>query len=208
MPTGRPAALPERCASSFDPGMSGLVAIVLAAGHGTRFGGGKLAALLAGRPLLDHAVAAALASPAGQVIVVGRPGTELPEDPRLSLLEVASAALSESLRAALAAAGEVDAALIFLGDMPLVPHGMSERLIARLGDSLAAFPVFQGQPGHPVLLARRGFALAEGLAGDEGLGRALRGRADVARLAVEDEGVVLDVDTPEALARLERLTNH
>lgn len=187
--------------------MSGLVAIVLAAGHGTRFGGGKLSANLAGRPLLHHAVAVALASPADRVIVVGRPGTCLPPDPRISLIELASAALSESLRIGLAAAGDAEGALIFLGDMPLVPHDMAARLIGALGENLAALPEFAGKPGHPVLLARRGFVLADALAGDEGLGRALRGREDVVRLAVEEEGVVLDVDTPEALALLDRPTN-
>lgn len=188
--------------------MSGLVAIVLAAGRGTRFGGGKLSALLAGRPLLDHAVAAALAAPARRVIVVARPGTALAEGPRLSRVELPSAGLSDSLRAGLAAAGDADAALIFLGDMPLVPHGLAARLAAALGDAIAALPEVAGRPGHPVLLARRGFALAEGLAGDEGLGRVLRGRDDVVRLPVADEGAVLDIDTPEALARLEAGTNH
>lgn len=183
------------------------VAIVLAAGHGSRFGGGKLSAALGGRPLLDHAVAAALASPASQVIVVGRPGTALPADPRLALVELSSAALSDSLRAGLVAAGGAEAALIFLGDMPLVPHGMAARLIAALGEGLAALPEFGGRPGHPVLLARRGFALADALTGDEGLGRALRGRGDVVRLAVEEEGVVLDVDTRASLAELEQRTN-
>jgi molybdenum cofactor cytidylyltransferase len=185
----------------------GLVAIVLAAGHGSRFGGGKLSAMLGGKPLLDHAVAAARASPAERVIVVARPGTALPADPCLSLIELPSTALSDSLRAGLAAADEAAAALIFLGDMPLVPHGMAARLIAALGEGLAALPEFGGKPGHPVLLARRGFALADPLTGDEGLGRALRGRADVVRLAVEEEGVVLDVDTPAALAELEQRTN-
>lgn len=188
--------------------MTGLAAIVLAAGRGTRFGGEKLSALLAGRPLLDHAVAAALASGAERVIVVGRPGTTLSEHPRVSLVELSSAALSESLRAGLAAASRAEAALIYLGDMPLVPHDIAPRLIAALGDGLAALPEFDGRPGHPVLLARRGFSLADGLTGDEGLGRALRGRQDVVRLAVSDEGVVLDVDTLEALSRLEAGTNH
>lgn len=185
----------------------GLVAIVLAAGRGSRFGGGKLSAMLGGKPLLDHAVAAALASPAARVIVVGRPGTALGGDPRLLLVELPSAALSDSLRAGLAAAGGAEAALIFLGDMPLVPHGMAARLIAVLGEDLAVVPEFGGKPGHPVILARRGFVLADALTGDEGLGRALRGRDGVRRLAVDDEGVVLDVDTPAALARLEQRTN-
>jgi molybdenum cofactor cytidylyltransferase len=177
-----------------------LAAIVLAAGRGDRFGGGKLAAPLAGRPLLDHAVAIALASPVERVIVVTRAATPLPADPRVHPVSLASAALSDSLRAGLVAVGDVDGALIFLGDMPLVPAEMAARLVAAIGAAPAALPDHQGKPGHPVLLARRAFALADGLTGDEGLGRLLRGLAGVVRLPVEDEGVVLDVDRPADLA--------
>lgn len=181
-----------------------LAAIVLAAGRGERFGGGKLAALLRGRRLLDYAVQVALASPAEQVIVIVRPGTALLDDPRIVGIELASPALSDSLRAGLALAGDADGALIFLGDMPLVPVGIAARLAAAIGDACAVLPIWHDKPGHPVLLARSGFALAEGLTGDEGLGRALRGRGDVVRLPVVDEGVVLDVDRVEDLAAIER----
>ncbi|MDB5723880.1 MAG: nucleotidyltransferase family protein [Novosphingobium sp.] len=187
------------------------MAIVLAAGLGERFGGGKLAAGLAGRRLLDHAVAVALASPAAEVIVVARPGTEVPADPRIRLVTLASAALSDSLRVGLAAAkgvnGEAAGALIFLGDMPLVPRDMGARLIAAIGEAPAALPEWRGKPGHPVLLARSAFTLAHSLAGDEGLGRALRGLAGVVRLQTEDEGVVLDVDRAEDLADIARRLN-
>jgi len=44
--------------------------IVLAAGAGTRFGGGKQLALLDGRPLLEHAVRAMTSAPVGRVIVL------------------------------------------------------------------------------------------------------------------------------------------
>jgi len=49
---------------------SRLIAIVLAAGAGSRFGGGKLVAPLAGRPLVAHAVTAAVASGIERVVVV------------------------------------------------------------------------------------------------------------------------------------------
>lgn len=178
------------------------VAIVLAAGRSERFGGGKLAAPLAGRPLLDHAVRAALAAPAEQVIVVGRPETHIHADPRVRLVELASPALSDSLRAGLAEAGDAAGAFIFLGDMPLVPPGMAARLVAAIGEAPAALPEWRGRPGHPVLLGRRAFALIEGLTGDEGLGRILRGLAGVVRLPTDDEGVVLDVDRPEDLGAI------
>lgn len=183
------------------------MAVVLAAGAGERFGGGKLAAALAGRALLDHAVEAALASPAAEVIVVGRPETPVPAGPKVRLVTLASAALSDSLRAGLAAAGDAAGAFIFLGDMPLVPADIAARLAGLIGEAPAALPEWRGRPGHPVLLARSAFALADGLTGDEGLGRALRGLAGVVRLPVEDEGVVLDVDRPGDLAAIARRMN-
>lgn len=184
-----------------------LAAIILAAGRGERFGGGKLAAPVAGRPLLDYALDLALGSLADRVIVVGRPGTCVRADARVSLVELESAALSDSLRAGLAAAGDVGGAFVFLGDMPLVPADMAARLVEAIGSSLAAFPVWGGRPGHPVLLTRRAFGLADGLTGDEGLGRALRSLPGVVRLPVDDEGVVLDVDRPEDLADVARRMN-
>lgn len=163
-----------------------------------------MASMLGGRSLLDHAIGAALASPAGQVIVVGRPGTRAVDDSRVRLVALESAALSDSLRAGLAAAGDAAGAFIFLGDMPLVPLDMAARLLAAIGEAPAALPQWQGKPGHPVLLARAAFSLADGLTGDEGLGRALRNLAGVVRLPVAEEGVVLDVDRAEDLAAMAR----
>ena len=179
-------------------------AIILAAGRGERFGGGKWSALLGGVPLIDHALAAACAAPVTRIVVVARDDVPvLRDDPRIAVIRMASAALSASLRAGLAAAGDMDGAFVFLADMPLVPHDMAAKLLAVQGDAIAALPTWQGQPGHPVLLSRRGFALAEGLTGDEGLGRMLRGRADALRLPVAEQGAVQDADTPEALAALD-----
>jgi molybdenum cofactor cytidylyltransferase len=179
-------------------------AIVLAAGRGERFGGGKLSALLRGVPLIGHALAAACAAPVARIVVVARDDVPvLADDPRITVIRMASPALSASLSAGLAAAGDVDGAFVFLADMPLVPHDMAARLLAAQGDAIAALPTWQGQPGHPVLLSRRGFALAEGLTGDEGLGRMLRGRADVLCLPVAEPGVTQDADTPDALAALD-----
>jgi molybdenum cofactor cytidylyltransferase len=176
------------------------VAIVLAAGKASRFGGDKLAARIGGRRVLERAIDAALAAPAGRVIVVTRPGGEGPEDPRIERIEAGGPDLSDSLRSGLAAAGDAEAAFIFLGDMPLVPPELAGQLAEALGPAIAAMPVRDGAPGHPVLLARRGFVLAEELSGDRGLGSMLRDRDDVVRVPVEDEGAVFDVDTPADLA--------
>ncbi|MBI4798529.1 MAG: NTP transferase domain-containing protein [Desulfarculus sp.] len=102
---------------------------VLAAGQGARFGGGKLSADLAGRPLLLWAVEAALAAGPGRVLVVLGAGAEelrglLPADPRLEVLvnsrhqEGMGTSLARAAQAALAGGAEVLAVL--LADMPLV----------------------------------------------------------------------------------------
>lgn len=186
-----------------------LCAIVLAAGRARRFGADKLLQDFDGAPILAHALKAARAAPAARVIIVKRPGAELDRlcraeaarDPRIEIIEIDSDALSQSLRAGLAAAQ--GGAFVFLGDMPLIPPGMAALLADRIGDALAAAPVFAGRPGHPVLLSARAAALAEGLGGDQGLGALLRARADeVVLVETQDEGVVRDIDTAADLQRL------
>ena len=184
-----------------------LVALVLAAGRATRFGSDKLAASLRGEPLLFHAIRAARAAPVERVIVVARPGLETGTwegDPPVETLRLESAALSASLKAGVAAAGSVDGAFVFLGDMPAVPWAEAARLAARLGGAYAALPRRRGQPGHPVLLASRAFADIARLTGDAGAGQLLRGRSDVVFDDCEDAAIHADVDRPEDLRRLEQ----
>ncbi len=178
-----------------------LVAIVLAAGKARRFGSDKLAAQFRGEPLLAHSIRAACAAPVERVIVV----STVPQPGELTFASViiSSDALSTSVKAGIAAAGDADGAFIFLGDMPLIPHGVAAELAAILGDHYAAIPRCNGQSGHPVLLSSRAFADIAHLGGDEGAGKLLRGQSDVAFLDIEDDAVLLDVDSIADIARLE-----
>ncbi|MDE8650938.1 NTP transferase domain-containing protein [Novosphingobium album (ex Liu et al. 2023)] len=181
------------------------VAVVLAAGAATRFGSDKLSAPLGGEPLILHAIRAARAAPVARVIVVARPGLatgDWPGDPPVEVVRIASTALSDSLRAGIAAAGDAGAAFVFLGDMPLVPHTIAARLAARIGDRYAAMPRDDGRPGHPVLLSRRAFADIARLTGDEGAGRLLRQRDDVLFDECTNPLIHFDVDRPEDLGWL------
>jgi molybdenum cofactor cytidylyltransferase len=183
-----------------------LVALVLAAGAGKRFGGGKLSALFRDEPLVRHAIRAARAAPVERVIVVCPEELDLgdwPGGPPVQALRIASDGLSASLRAGIAAAGEADGAFVFLGDMPLVPHAAAGRLADLIGESYAAIPRHAGQRGHPVLLAHRAFADLARLDGDRGAGSLLAGRDDLAFLDDAGEGCLIDVDRAEDLRRLE-----
>lgn len=180
-------------------------AVVLAAGHATRFGSDKLSAPLDGEPLLFHAIRAARAAPVSRVIVVARPGLDVgtwPDAPPVEVLRLDSPALAESLKTGIAGAGDADGAFVFLGDMPAVPHGEAARLARLLGTAYAALPRHSGRPGHPVLLSARAFADIATLTGDEGAGRLLRTRGDVVFDDCPDPAIHFDVDRPEDLARL------
>ena len=193
-------------------------ALVLAAGAGRRFGGGKLTAAFAGGVLLDGALEAAFAAPVGQVVVVsGADDGVAPAalafaaaqggERRLRLVRAPDwdEGMSASLRAGLAAlAAEVRGAFIFLGDMPRIPRALSSRLAERFtGEVQAVQPLHGGEPGHPVLLGASLFEAAMRLTGDQGARRLLEAAgAGVLRLEVDDAGVGFDIDTREALARV------
>jgi molybdenum cofactor cytidylyltransferase len=181
-----------------------LVALVLAAGSATRFGSDKLSAPLDAEPLLFHAIRAARAAPVSRVIVLARPGLETGEWPGAPAVEVhriANHALSDTLKAGIAAAHDSDGAFVFLGDMPWVPHAQAGRLAGLIGEHYAALPRHRGQPGHPVLLNARAFADIASLEGDEGAGRLLRKRGDVIFDECDDPGCILDIDRPEDLTQ-------
>jgi molybdenum cofactor cytidylyltransferase len=192
--------------------VSGYHAVVLAAGAGSRFGGGKLLAPFRGGVLLDSALAAALAAPVqGVVLVTGADAARVTEhvgtQPRLSVVHAADHAegMAASLRTGLAALpAEAEGVLVFLGDMPDVPEDVSGQLIAALArGAAAAVPVFDRRRGHPVAFARRLFPELSRLQGDQG-GRAVLARLGdgLAEVAAPGPGVLADVDTPQDLQAL------
>lgn len=194
--------------------MTRLHAIVLAAGAGSRFGGGKLLAPFRGRPLIAHALDAALAAPVEQrLIMTPQTDAALQEAVRrwsesVSLawrLHVIAGDFSEGMAATLRRAlghlpPDADGAFVFLGDMPRIPHAMLSRLAEAFEGHSAAAPVHQGRRGHPVLLRAALFPELLTLTGDEGA-RAVLDRLGpaLALVPTDDPGVLFDVDTPEHL---------
>jgi CTP:molybdopterin cytidylyltransferase MocA len=185
--------------------------IVLAAGAGRRFGGRKQLAMLRGRPLLEHALAAAAASATEEtVLVIGSDAEAIERGVELSGVTLVRCPNWErgqgaSLRAGLAALDEdVEAALVTLGDEPFLSPEASRRLLAARRPGLAAVrATYCGRPGHPVLIERPLFEqLAEA---PEAQPSAILREAGVETIECGDLGDPADVDTPEQLAALERL---
>lgn len=191
-------------------GVGGIHALVLAAGSGVRFGGGKLLAPWRGAPLLHSALAVARAAPVASLTVVTGADADAVGacvaafDPTIRIVHAADHAdgMAASLRAGVAALPP-DAAgvIVFLGDMPRVPPDVPIALAAALrkGASAAA-PEFAGRRGNPVGLARSLFSEVARLTGDQGARRILDrlGSALVLTRASSD-GVLFDVDRPEDL---------
>lgn len=167
--------------------------LVLASGRGERFvasggSGSKLQALLAGRPVIEWTLAAVRASGLPfHVEDAGHPG------------------MGDSIAAAVRATREANGWLVLPGDLPLVKAETLLAVARALGEQGAevVVPVYQGHRGHPVGFARScGEALA-GLSGPQGAAPVVRASRAV-DLRVDDEGVVVDIDTVEALEEAQR----
>jgi CTP:molybdopterin cytidylyltransferase MocA len=185
-----------------------VVAILLAAGSSTRFGGEKLLAPWRGRLLYEHALDALLASPAvvETLVVVQRGFAVPPARPRCRFVvnpdheEGMGASLRAGVRAAPA---DADAYLVALADMP----GITPTLIASLVACHAAagrpivVPVCGGHRGHPVMI---GVGLREPLlaiTGDVGAREIILAHPEwVGEFETEDAAVLFDVDLPADLA--------
>lgn len=188
-------------------------AIVLAAGRSSRMAPQNklLIADQAGVPMIARVVDAVLASPARPVVVVtGHAAAEVRA--ALAGRDVVFAhnpdhaqGLSASLRTGLDALGDsVDAAVVCLGDMPLVSASLIGRLIAahdaEEGRAIVV-PTVAGRHGNPVLWDRRFFPAMRAVTGDVGARHLLGEHAGlVHEMPIEDESALRDFDTPESLA--------
>lgn len=192
-----------------------IAALVLAAGRGMRMGGrNKMTSRLRDKPLVRHAVEAALASAARPVIVVtGHEADQVRS--ALAGLDVTfthnpdfAAGLSTSLKAGLKAVpAEADGAVVLLGDMPMVEGEHIDRLIAAFSpadERAIVVPMRAGKRGNPVLWGRAFFGELMALEGDIGARAVIGKNAElVAEVALETEAILTDVDTEAALAALD-----
>jgi molybdenum cofactor cytidylyltransferase len=167
----------------------------------------KLSLAWRGEPVVTHALGVLLACPdLAEVLVVTRPGARLPLPPgRWRLVENPDAdeGMASSLRAGVAASPERAFFLFALGDMPAVDPTVPSALVAawRAGGADAVVPVHRGRRGHPVLLPETWRTDLLSLGGDRGARDLLRARADrVLLLAVDDPGILFDLDRPEDVA--------
>ena len=189
-------------------------ALVLAAGCSTRMGPvNKLLAPFGGRAMVRHVAGQIAGSSARPVVVVtgheAKRVREALDGAGVSFVHNPAyrEGLSGSIRAGLSALPDsAEAALICLGDMPLVTSEHVDRLVAAFDPGEGreiCVPVFEGKRGNPVLFARRFFAEMAAVRGDAGA-RHLIGEYEecVCEVAMDDRSVLVDVDSPDALRAL------
>jgi molybdenum cofactor cytidylyltransferase len=183
-------------------------ALILAAGRSSRMGGDhKLLADWRGKPLIAHvADAIAEAGLPAPVVVLGAREDEVRAalgNRPASFVTAPDYAegLSRSLRAGIATVpADWSAAIICLADMPRITPELLQALAAAPGD--IALPVWAGKRGNPVRFGRQHFARLMTLEGDVGGKAALADAVMLTEIAAPDDGVLDDIDTPEALASL------
>lgn len=168
--------------------------VVLASGRGERFRasggqGSKLQALLGGMPVLDRTLQNVHASGLPwHVEDAGHPG------------------MGDSIAAGVRATADAAGWLVLPGDLPLVRAETLQAVAAALANADIVLPYHRGERGHPV-----GFGPAcrdelMALAGPEGAVAIVRSRmaaGRVARLDLDDPGIVTDIDTVSDLAAAE-----
>jgi molybdenum cofactor cytidylyltransferase len=195
-----------------------ITAIVLAAGKSSRMGSNKLLAELGGKPLVVHSVEKLKLSTVQNVVVVTGNGAEQVKEALRPLNvdmvhnEHFAEGLSTSLKCGLGAIpADADAALICLGDMPLVDAQTIDRLISSFSVNdhrTICVPTFNSVRGNPVLWGRQHFSGLLDISGDQGGRLLMEALADeVVEVECQTNAVLVDVDTPQVLSDLKSALN-
>ena len=189
-------------------------AIVLAAGTSSRMGRNKLTLPLHGKPMVAHAVEAALAAHLDPVIVVtGHDAAAVRQalgraPVRFVQNDDFAQGLSTSLRAGIqAVTPDCEGAIVLLGDMPHITAPLIEKVVGAFNpaeDHTICVASADGERGHPVLWGRQFFTELERLDGDAGARSVmLRYPGLVCEVEAGDTAPLTDIDTPEALQAAE-----
>ena len=178
-----------------------IAGLILAAGAGTRFGrASKLLARLDGRPLLEYAIRAQCDVDELEriVVVLGAHASEVRDQVDFGRAQPVACedwitGQAASLRCGLRALDGADKVIVTLGDAPLVTAAAIHRFIDEPGGTRA---VYDGRPGHPVVLETDQIRALATVAGDRGARDILEGGPTI---ECGELGSGRDVDTPHDL---------
>jgi molybdenum cofactor cytidylyltransferase len=187
-----------------------VTAVVLAAGTSARMGRPKQLLPLGGTTVLTQTIENVRSAGLTEIVLVLGASAEairhqLPQALTTCLKIVVNQAyaqgMASSLREGLSHVDpQSDAALIVLGDQPLVQpktlHHITDEY--RRTRAQIVIPSYQGNRGNPVLLDRSVFSEVMALEGDTGCRAIFNNHLDaIFKVEVEDPGILLDIDSQE-----------
>jgi molybdenum cofactor cytidylyltransferase len=193
-----------------------IVAVVLSAGESSRMGRPKALLPIQGIRFIERIVTTLTSTRVGKILVVlGHNAEEMRQkvaDLPVELVinpDYRQGQLS-SLLAAIRAiessrdAQSVDGILVHLVDHPFIGAELVNLMIDRFYETrqLIVLPRYRDRRGHPVLFSKMLFAELLGTPVDQGAKGVVHAHwQETLEIVTEDEGVTIDIDTPEEYRR-------
>jgi molybdenum cofactor cytidylyltransferase len=189
-----------------------IVAVVLAAGESSRMGRPKALLPIEGIRFIEKIVSSFQSTKVGKILVVlGHNAEEMRQKiADLPVLIVVNNEYKKGQLSSLVAAirdiqsrqssAELDGILVHLVDHPYVNPILVDVMIDRFYESkkLIVVPRYHGRRGHPVIFSRSLFSELLNAALDQGAKTVVHAhQKDTLEIDTEDEGVTIDIDTPE-----------
>ena len=186
-----------------------IVAVVLSAGESSRMGRPKALLPIDGQTFIERIVAALKQAKVGKIIVILRHNarelqskiSHLPVEilintdyklGQLSSLQLAVRNLQPDL--------DCDGMLVHLVDHPYLAPALVEEMIRRFYETKKRIivPKFHGKRGHPVIFSNALFDEILSAPMEEGAKAVVNAhRAETLEIETEEEGIAVDIDTPE-----------
>ena len=199
--------------------MSRIGAIILAAGLSSRMGDLKiLLPWVDGQPILWHVVSKYVALNINPILIVtGREAEQVQETMADLPVECvhnsdyATGEILSSVKTGLRAMpDDVVATFINPADMPRIPQSIIQIMQSNYQPQQIVASRYQGQRGHPILLDRAFWRAMLDLPADGAPRDVIKANHQYLRFVdTDDEGVIIDIDTPETYQReLKRHSHH
>jgi molybdenum cofactor cytidylyltransferase len=186
-----------------------IVAVVLSAGESSRMGRPKALLPIDGQTFIERIVAALKQAKVGKIIVIlGHNARELQSKishlpveilintdyklGQLSSLQLAVRYLQPDL--------DCDGMLVHLVDHPYLAPALVEEMIRRFYETKKRIivPKFHGKRGHPVIFSNALFDEILSAPTEEGAKAVVNAhRAETLEIETEEDGIAVDIDTPE-----------